>query len=121
MGWMLTVLFVVLGAAYALFLLFLVFVADVSNVDSLRGTAAFLLIVAAVTFGALMFFGSGTMSDTEDEAEEDIAVSMATPPRPLPAATAAPSTAVCGNCGQENPARANFCFSCGAGFTYEAP
>lgn len=117
---MLTVFFVVLAAAYTLFLLFMVFVADVKNVDSLRGTAAFLLIIAAVTFGALMFFGSGTMSDTEEEAE-DIAVSMTAPPTPLPAATAAPSPVVCAGCGQVNPAGANFCFSCGAGFTYEAP
>jgi hypothetical protein len=116
---MLSVLLVVLVAAYALILLFLVFVADVNNADSLRGTAAFFLMVATVTFGALMFFGSGTMSDTEEE-EEDIAVSVPTPPMPLPAATAASSPAVCATCGQENPSGANFCFSCGAGFD-EAP
>lgn len=118
---MLTVLFVVLGAAYALFLLFMVFVADVSNVDSLRGTAAFLLVIAAVAFGALMFFGSGTMSDIEEEAEEDMAAPTATPPAPLPAAAAAPSPAVCASCGQENPDVAKFCFACGTSLSPEAP
>jgi hypothetical protein len=117
MGWMLTVLLVVLVVAYTFFLFLLAFVADIGNVDSLRFTAAFMLIAAVATFAVLMFTGSGTMLEEVEDAEfaapqaEEEAVA---PVAVEEAAVAAP--AVCAECGQENPAGAKFCFECGASF-----
>ena len=112
---MLSVLLVVLVAAYTLLLFIITFFADASSVDSLRFSAVFMLLAAVVTFAVLMFFGSGTMLEP---LEEDV------PPEPqaefkddLPGL--APSPAVCARCGQENPSGANFCYSCGASFAPE--
>ena len=112
---MLTVLLVSLTAAYALILFILSFLADVSSVDSLRFTAVFMLLAAVVTFAVLMFFGSGTMLEPleEDEIVESPAVS------PSPPAALSVSAVVCESCGQENPAGANFCYSCGTSFAPE--
>ena len=114
-GWMLSVLLVVLVAAYALLLFILTFFADLSSVDSLRFSAAFMLLAAVVTFGALMFFGSGTMLEPIEEDE------ATAPPAEVetPSARGHPSPAVCPSCGQDNPAGANFCYSCGASFAQE--
>jgi len=115
MGWMLTVLFAVLVAAYALFLFVIVFIADLSDVDSLRGTAAFLLILAVAAFGALLFVGSGTMTDVDDEEEEDLLESPGEPDLPPEPAAAAVADVpgACPNCAKVNPEGANFCNSCG--------
>ena len=114
-GWMLSVLLVVLVAAYALLLFILTFFADLSSVDSLRFSAVFMLLAAVVTFGVLMFFGSGTMLEPleDDEVLESPGVS------PLPPARPSTSPAVCVSCGQDNPAGANFCYSCGTSFAPE--
>ena len=114
---MLSVLLVVLVAAYALLLFILTFFADLSSVDSLRFSAVFMLLAAVVTFGALMFFGSGTLLEPleEDEVLESPGVS-----RPPPDTVSA-SPAVCASCGQDNPAGANFCYSCGASLAPEPP
>jgi len=112
MGWMLTVLFAVLVAAYALFLFVIVFIADLSDVDSLRGTAAFLLILTVVAFGALLFLGSGTMTRVDDEEEQDLLESSGEPDLP-PEPAVADVPGACPNCAKVNPEGANFCNSCG--------
>jgi zinc-ribbon domain len=115
LAWLLTVFLVVLVAAYVLFLFILYFVADVDQVDSIRSTAAFLLIVSAVAFGALLFAASGTIT-AEDEtgaAEDEHAV---TPDEAFRGEDTGPVPAEepgCPNCGQMNPPEANFCNHCG--------
>jgi hypothetical protein len=121
MGWMLTVLFVVLVAAYAFFLFLLSFVADINNVDSLRFTAVFMLLAAVVTFAVLMFTGSGTMLEEIPQEESDAL--PAAPAPPVPVTDVAETPMICASCGQENPAAARFCFACGASFraAHDAP
>ena len=132
MGWLLTVLFVVLVAAYALVMFILYFLAGIQDVSSLRRTAAFLLILAVVSFGVLIFFASGAISfSDEEEAEPELLPEDEAPPEPEygtvvkpehPSAEGQeevepPAENVCPNCSQVNPERAKFCFECGTPLT----
>ncbi len=109
MAWFLAVFLAVLVVAYAFILFLLLFVVGLSQVESLRATAAFLLILSAVAFGLLLFASSDTLtagSDTALEAED-----MAIAPRVD--AGLEDSAPACPDCGQTNPTEANFCYNCG--------
>jgi hypothetical protein len=122
-GWILTVLFVVLGGAYAFFLFAIFFFGALDNVDSLRSTAYFFLIMAIVAFGVLLFMGAAPADHEgweEEEAVSETDLDQEAVPEEEVSELAEPvATGImeCPACGRQNPPGANFCNACGTRLT----
>jgi zinc-ribbon domain len=114
-GAVLATVFVVLATAYALLLFVMFLTADIDNAKTLRSTAVFLLILSGVAFGALLFSGAvGDHVEETGERQEPDGVAITLPDEVVQGgAPGVESTAGCPNCGQVNPAGANFCNACG--------
>ena len=107
---------VVLLTSLAFVLFTLAFIADISDVERFGDLAAFVLILAAVAFGVLLFVAANSAEEGETPDAFDFGTIEATGE-----VTGGPALAFCPACGLEAPSGSRFCGQCGANLAESGP